>query len=84
MDVSTPEQRQYMRIAATVRDDIASGVLAPASKVPSITELTGKLGCSRRTATKGMKVLEDEGLIYRQIGLGWFVTVSGQHHGKAR
>jgi GntR family transcriptional regulator len=75
VDDSNPVQRLYLRIAASVKDEIESGVRAPGSKLPSIAELCKSHCISRQTAGKAMHVLQREGLIYRELGLGWFVAV---------
>jgi DNA-binding GntR family transcriptional regulator len=41
--------------------------------VPSITTLTQEHGVTRKTAAKALGLLEDEGLIYRVPGLGYYV-----------
>jgi Bacterial regulatory proteins, gntR family len=78
MDDSNPDQRRYMRLAESLREEITSGLRAPGSQLPSIGDLSQLYNCSRKTAGHAMQVLVDERLIYRQLGLGYFVTV---HHG---
>jgi GntR family transcriptional regulator len=63
-----------MRLAALIRDQIADGKLVPGSRLPSIAALRRAQGHSRQTAGKAMRVLEDEGLIYRVPGLGYYVS----------
>jgi DNA-binding GntR family transcriptional regulator len=75
MDDNNPVQRRYLLLAASLRDEIESGVRAPGSKLPSIAELCTLRHLSRQTATKAMRILDKEGLIYREAGLGWFVAV---------
>ncbi len=71
--MSQPDQRAYMKLAALIRDQIASGELAPGGRV-SIGVLRDKTGHSRQTVDKTMKVLERGGLVYRVPGLGYFVS----------
>lgn len=61
-----PDPRAYMRLAALLRDQ-----LAPGEPLPPIRELHAKHGHSRRTAGKALRILEEEGLIYRVPGLGY-------------
>jgi Bacterial regulatory proteins, gntR family len=75
MDQGNPEHRLYMLVAASLRDEIRTGLMAPGAKVPSITELCEKHCVSRQTSGKAMRVLASESLIYREPGLGWFVAV---------
>jgi DNA-binding GntR family transcriptional regulator len=69
-----PDPRAYRSLAALLRDQISSGVLVPGERLPSIGVLRQKHGHFRQTVTKAMKVLSDEGLIYRVPGLGYYRT----------
>jgi DNA-binding GntR family transcriptional regulator len=62
-----------MRLAALIREQIASGELAPGGRLPSIVVLRREHGHSRQTVGKAMRILEGEGLIYPVPGLGYFV-----------
>ena len=64
----------YQRIAADLREQIASGALAPGGLVPSITRLSQEYGVSRNTAVKALQTLAREGLTYRVPGWGTFVA----------
>ena len=75
MDDSNPVQRRYLLLAASLRDELESGLLAPGSKLPSITDLCTLHRISRQTAGKALRILGTEGLVYREPGLGWFVAV---------
>ena len=67
-----PDPRAYRSLATLLRDQITSGKLAPGERLPSIGKLRQEHGHSRQTVTKAMKVLSDEGLIYRVPGLGYY------------
>jgi GntR family transcriptional regulator len=69
-----PDPRAYMRLAAFIREQIRDGKLAPGGRLPSIAVLRREQGHSRQTAGKAMRVLEEEGLIYRVPGLGYYVS----------
>ena len=71
---SQPDPRAYMQLAALIRDQIASGILAPGGKLPSIAVLRRQHAHSRQTVGKAMRILEDEGLIYRVPGLGYYIS----------
>jgi DNA-binding transcriptional regulator YhcF (GntR family) len=73
-DESDP--RAYVRLAARLRKDIAEGSLAPGMPTPSITTLSQEYGHARQTCAKALRVLEDEGLLIRVPGLGYYVTGS--------
>jgi len=48
--------------------------ITPGERLPPIGELRRKHGHSRQTVTKAMRVLQDEGLIYRVPGLGYYAA----------
>ena len=70
-DESDP--RAYVRLAARLRREIAEGKLAPGMPTPSITTLSQQYGHARQTCAKALRVLEDEGLLVRIPGLGYYV-----------
>ena len=59
---------------AMVREMISSQVLPPGSPAPSITRLCREHGHARQTCGRAMRLLEDEGLLHRVPGLGYYVT----------
>ena len=63
-----------MRPAALLRDQITSSMLAPGAQLPPIGELRHQHGHSRQMLTKAMGVLQEERLICRWPGLGYFVA----------
>ena len=63
-----------MRIAALVRQGIAEARWRPGDPVPSITMLSQEHGVARQTAAKALRLLEDEGLLTRVPGLGYYVA----------
>lgn len=69
-----PDPRAYMRLAAFIRDQIASRTLAPGGPLPSIAVLRREHGHSRQTVSKAIRILEDQGLIYRVPGLGYYIA----------
>jgi DNA-binding GntR family transcriptional regulator len=72
--MTMPDPRACRHLAALLRDQITSGMLAPGAQLPPIGKLRQQLGHSRQTVTKAMSVLQDEGLICRWPGLGYFVA----------
>jgi DNA-binding GntR family transcriptional regulator len=65
-----------MRLAAIVRQQIIDGKLRPGGPAPSITFLSQEHGHARPTCSRAMRMVEDEGLLTRIPGLGYYV-----HHG---
>jgi len=68
---SVPPSRQ---LAALIRDQIASGELAPGAALPSIVKLAEIHHVATATVTKALRILKNEGLIESVPGYGTFVT----------
>ncbi|WP_268891326.1 GntR family transcriptional regulator [Actinokineospora pegani] len=60
-------------MADDLRARIASGELAPGTKVPGENELVAEYGVAHLTARRGLEVLKNEGLIVARRGSGTFV-----------
>jgi GntR family transcriptional regulator len=82
---STPQPdddpRKYVQLAEELRRLIRNGALRPGQAVPSITTLAAERGWSRGTCRHTLQVLEDEGLVRRAVGLGYFVVFRGTSSG---
>jgi DNA-binding GntR family transcriptional regulator len=76
MDQGNLEQRKYLRLAALLRQQMAKGLLMPGSPLPSIGDLCWAHHISRQTASKTLRTLEADGLVYRLPGLGYFVAAT--------
>ena len=74
-DESDP--RAYVRLAARLRREIAEGTLTPGMPTPSITTLSQQYGHARQTCAKALRILEEDGLLTRIPGLGYYVTGTG-------
>ena len=68
------DPRAYIRLAAFIREQITDGKLAPGDRLQSISALRREQGHSRQTASKAMRVLADEGIVYLVPGLGYYVS----------
>jgi GntR family transcriptional repressor for pyruvate dehydrogenase complex len=55
----------YQRLAASIRDSIVSGELAPGDRLPSELTLAGRAGVSRPTVREALRVLQESGFIER-------------------
>ena len=64
---------QYRRIAAELREKIASGDLSPGDALPSEAALVREYGVSRGTARQALSELEGTGLVVAVHGKGRFV-----------
>lgn len=79
MELSPDDPRPaYLQIAATLREDIATGKLGPGSRLPSGRELAKVFGTALMTVQHALRVLRDEGLVVSQQGRGVFVHTSTQ------
>jgi DNA-binding GntR family transcriptional regulator len=73
-DLGEADPRPYVRLAARLRKEILNGALTPGRPVPSITTLSQELGHARPTCSKAMQLLEQEELLIRVPGLGYYVA----------
>jgi GntR family transcriptional regulator len=71
-----PPSRQ---IAAILREKIASGELAPESRLPSRLDLAHEHSVSQETVAKAIRILRDEGLVFTVPGYGTFVAEDAGH-----
>jgi len=65
-----PAQPEYVRIAARLREDIASGRRPLGSQLPGEQELAADLGVSRETTRRALQILRTEGTIVTEQGKG--------------
>ena len=64
----------YAVIYDTLRSQIFGGKYRPGDMLPSENQLCGEFGASRETVRKGLKALEQEGLIFPRPKIGYFVS----------
>ena len=79
---SQPDPRAYILLAALIRDQITSGEIEGAARLPPMGEMMRKHQHSRQTVGKAMRILEGDGLIYRVPGLGYFASVLDRARGR--
>ncbi len=84
VDLGEDDPRSYVRLAARIRRQILNGELEPGRPVPSITALSKELGHARPTCGKAMQLLEQEDLLIRIPGLGYYVIAGTHGHGRAQ
>ncbi|MAN81360.1 MAG: phosphonate metabolism transcriptional regulator PhnF [Rhodospirillaceae bacterium] len=63
----------WRQIEEQISDDIASGMIAPGSRLPTEHDLAERFNVNRHTVRRAMKGLEQEGLIRIEQGRGTFV-----------
>ncbi len=64
----------WKAIEEGIRRQIAEGVLAPGSRLPSGEEIAVAWGVSRHTAHRALEELQRQGLVVRQRGMGTVVA----------
>ncbi|MGK5641002.1 GntR family transcriptional regulator [Streptomyces sp. URMC 126] len=69
----------HQQIAARIRDQIMSGRLEPASKLPSTQQLMDEYGVVGTTVQKALRLLKAEGIVVGRPGKGVFVREEPNH-----
>lgn len=64
----------YRRVAARLRREIESGAFEANGMLASERDLSAKLGTSRETVRKALRLLDREGTVYSEQGRGTFVA----------
>ena len=64
----------YMQILDGFKEQIATGVLLPGDKLPSVRELAASLAINPNTIQRAYKLLEIDGWIATMPGKGCFVS----------
>jgi GntR family transcriptional regulator len=67
------EKPIFLQIAERLEDAILSGAFPEESRLPSTTEISAAYRINPATALKGVSILVDEGVAYKQRGIGMFV-----------
>ncbi len=74
MSMLLPEKKPLYELALRKMEElIKTGQWKEGSKLPSESQLAKQFGISRATLREAMRILEDEGLIVKQQGVGTFV-----------
>lgn len=64
----------FLQIAERIEDSIVDGNLAEEAQAPSTNELAAFYRINPATALKGIGLLVDKGVLYKQRGIGMFVA----------
>lgn len=72
-DVNQEDPGAYRRVVEAVHQQIVDGTLCSGQAAPSITSLSERYGHARQDCAKGLRMLEDEGLLTRVPGLGYYI-----------
>ena len=68
----------FQQIAERIETDIIDGTLAEESQVPSTNEFAAFYRINPATAAKGVNRLVDDGILYKQRGIGMFVSTGAR------
>ncbi len=69
-----PAKAKWAQIADHIREQIASGELAPGDKLPSTAQLREKYGVSAGVVRQAILVLQMQGVVEGVHGVGVFVA----------
>ncbi len=67
------EGLRYEQVASHIRDQVRRGVLRPGERIPSVRNLSRRLGVSISTVVQGYGLLQDERLIEPRPQSGFYV-----------
>ena len=62
-----------MQVAAVLRGRITSGELASGARMPGTRAIKDEFNVSQETAQKSLRVLEQEGVVQKWPGIGYWV-----------
>ena len=68
----------YLQLIERLEREIASGTLAPGSRLPSVRELAGRLNISPNTVQRAMYEMERTGLLQARGTEGKTITEDGE------
>ncbi|MEU5721610.1 winged helix-turn-helix domain-containing protein [Micromonospora sp. NPDC047738] len=69
-----PAKAKWAQIADQIREQIASGALAPGEKLPSTAQMKEKHGVSQVVVRQAVLVLQTQGWVEGVPGVGVFVA----------
>lgn len=69
----------FLQIADAIADSIIDGALAEADRAPSTNELAAFYRINPATAAKGVNLLVEQGVLYKQRGIGMFVAAGARN-----
>ena len=69
-----PAKPKWAQLADDIREQIASGQLAPGDKLPSTAQFRAERGVSTGVVRQAVLVLQTQGLVEGVHGLGVFVA----------
>ena len=74
----------FQQLAAQIAENIATGVYPEETAVPSATEFAVFYQMNPATASKGVNLLVEQGVLYKKRGIGMFVATGARAQLQAR
>lgn len=74
----TSDSPVFQQLAARIADDIVAGVYAEETAVPSATDFADFFQMNPATASKGVNLLVEMGVLHKRRGIGMFVTMGAR------
>lgn len=74
----------YQQIVEYVQDRILRGEWDDEARLPAVRELAVQLGVNPNTVQRSYSTLQDDGLIYNQRGVGYFVAAGARERSRER
>lgn len=74
----TSEGPIFQQLAARIADDIVAGVYPEETAVPSATDFAAFVQMNPATASKGVNLLVELGVLYKKRGIGMFVATGAR------
>lgn len=71
---------KYMQLVEFVNSQIESEILHINDRLPSLNQLTARLGMSKETVLKGLNYLSEKGIIESEYRKGYYVKKRAQYH----
>ena len=63
----------YLQIAEQLEDAVFTGIYPEETQIPSTTEISASERINPATVLKGINILVEQGILYKQRGIGMFV-----------
>jgi GntR family transcriptional regulator len=67
------QQAIYLQIAESICEQILRKELNSGDKIPSVRDFAGSIAVNPNTIVRTYGYLEDQGIIYKERGIGYFV-----------
>lgn len=72
----------YAQIVDRILENILQHKWKPEERIPSVREMAVELEVNPNTVVRSYSYLQEQGVIYNQRGIGYFVTEDGQEKAK--